>query len=319
MRNRASTYGLLAVLRVLRVVHFAGHMVDGPGRTGRMDPSDEAGVRRSVDKILEDRDVGFGYGALACGADLIVAEALLARGAELHVVLPFDADAFERTSVLPGGAHWSKRFRRCLAAATALHIVAEHRPGDHDVLFAHGTDVAMGKAILRASYLGSEAEQVVVWDEHASDSTSGTGRDVQTWGEASRVTHVVPVVRSSGPPQGEDARDRSGGPSRVVRSMLFADVRGFSRLSEAQIPRFVQHVLQPLATELDRFGSNIRFRNTWGTVSTWSSTTSGRRRNAQCPCRRPWSASTSSTPACRATWRCASAVMQVLCSRSSIR
>ena len=50
----------------------------------------------------------------------------------------------------------------------------------------------------------------------------------------------------------------------MVRCMLFADVRGFSRLSEAQIPRFVQHVLQPLATELDRFGSNIRFRNTWG-------------------------------------------------------
>ena len=30
-----------------------------------------------------------GYGQLACGADILIAEALLDRGGELHVVLPF--------------------------------------------------------------------------------------------------------------------------------------------------------------------------------------------------------------------------------------
>ena len=32
---------------------------------------------------------GVAYGALAAGADIILAEALLKRGAALHVVLPF--------------------------------------------------------------------------------------------------------------------------------------------------------------------------------------------------------------------------------------
>ena len=47
------------------------------------------------------------YGSLACGADMLVAEAILARGGELHVVLPFAEEDFLKTSVHVGGPEWS--------------------------------------------------------------------------------------------------------------------------------------------------------------------------------------------------------------------
>ena len=46
--------------------------------------------------------------------------------------------------------------------------------------------------------------------------------------------------------------------------MLFADVQGFSKLSDEQLPRFAEHVLGGLATVLDRYEESICYRNTWG-------------------------------------------------------
>lgn len=46
---------------------------------------------------------GFAWGALAAGADIVIAEHLLASDAELHVVLPCPVEQFEAQSVAPAG------------------------------------------------------------------------------------------------------------------------------------------------------------------------------------------------------------------------
>ena len=46
--------------------------------------------------------------------------------------------------------------------------------------------------------------------------------------------------------------------------MLFADVRGFSKLTDEQLPRFTTHVLGAFADVLDRYGDQVQHRNTWG-------------------------------------------------------
>ena len=46
--------------------------------------------------------------------------------------------------------------------------------------------------------------------------------------------------------------------------MLFGDVKGFSKLSEAQIPGFVEHVLGTLGRVLRQYGDQVLYRNTWG-------------------------------------------------------
>ena len=46
--------------------------------------------------------------------------------------------------------------------------------------------------------------------------------------------------------------------------MIFADVRGFSELSDEQLPRFADHVLGAFAGSLERHAVAIEHQNAWG-------------------------------------------------------
>lgn len=258
---------ILAPLSLPRVVHFCGHMVKRPGEPGRFPAGDEQGIAREIAKVLDARDVGIGYGALACGADILVAEALLARGSELHVVLPCSKDDFVELSVLPGGEEWVPRFERCFTNATSIAYATESGYLGSSDLFAFGAHVAMGKAILRSSYLATDAEQVAVWDGRPATGPAGTAVDVERWRASGRRTNIISC------PTGVDdfsldapvfPEPDEAYPPRQVRALLFADARGFSRLREHQVPKFVQEVLTPLAAVLNGFGDRVLYRNTWG-------------------------------------------------------
>src|SRR5262249_9036366 len=79
---------LLAPLRPPAVAFFSGH------RAGRLAASAEPEIAARIAEIVAARGIGYGFGALASGADILFAEALIAHGAELHVVLPLPAESF---------------------------------------------------------------------------------------------------------------------------------------------------------------------------------------------------------------------------------
>lgn len=108
-----------------RVLHFLGHIVAPAGRPGRFPAEQELEVRQAIAGLLAARDIGFGYGSLAAGADILFAEALLDRGAGLHVVLPFERDEFVDVSVRPSGDEWVERFNHCLSRATTVQYATE--------------------------------------------------------------------------------------------------------------------------------------------------------------------------------------------------
>jgi hypothetical protein len=157
---------ILDLLAVPRVVHYCGH------RLGERLPAAElARVAAEVRRCLTERRVGFAFGSLASGADLIVAEIALelglglGLGLELHVVLPFTAREFCDVSVSDAGDHWVERFSSCLSRATSVtHATQAEYLGD-DVLFDHAARVAMGKAIVRRAFSPPKP----------SNSPSGTG------------------------------------------------------------------------------------------------------------------------------------------------
>jgi tetratricopeptide (TPR) repeat protein len=71
-----------------KVVHFCGHMVAAPGAQGQLLAAGENAVAAAIRAHLGARRIGFAYGSLGAGADILFAEALLEHGAELHVALP---------------------------------------------------------------------------------------------------------------------------------------------------------------------------------------------------------------------------------------
>ena len=87
--------------------------------------------------------------------------------------------------------------------------------------------------------------------------------DVSTWRALGRKTRVIPCD-----PSGEEdkapAVTTAPGQGRVIRAMLFGDVKGFSRLEERHSLLFLKEVLGSFGDVLDRFGADVLYRNTWG-------------------------------------------------------
>jgi class 3 adenylate cyclase len=71
----------------------------------------------------------------------------------------------------------------------------------------------------------------------------------------------APPRSGSGSGGGEIADRR---PRRLVRAMLFADVRGFSKLTDEQLPVFAAHVFASFADVLESYGDVVEYSNTWG-------------------------------------------------------
>ena len=246
------------------VINYTGHMIAAVGSHGRFPASQEESVAKQIVERLEKHRVGFGYGPLASGGDILFAEALLARGAELHVVLPFARDEFIEISVAPAGPQWMRRFESCMLQASSITYATEDRYLGHDWVFAYGSFVAMGLAVLRARFLDADVLQMAVWDGVENTGMAGTSFDVRTWRNAGRTLEVItpePDAKSS--TTSKPGMPVAGG-QRELKAMLFGDVRGFSKLTESQIPAFVTHLLGAIGDVLARYGERVLFRNTWG-------------------------------------------------------
>ncbi|MBC2651893.1 hypothetical protein H7F50_08055 [Novosphingobium flavum] len=158
--------GWLDAYRPGRVIHFGGHL-------GIADTA-AAALGTRVEAVLAEQRVIAGHGALAAGADLVVAAALLARGAELHVVLPTAPESFVAQSVAPYGGFWVELYRRVADAATSLQGVTT-LGGDYQPLANRlAADVAMGAARLHAHRLETAAVQVLVTDSAGPGYGQGT-------------------------------------------------------------------------------------------------------------------------------------------------
>jgi class 3 adenylate cyclase len=253
---------VLDVLTGRAVVHYCGHLITPEGR---FRAADEGVVAKRVAGAVRAISPGYAYGSLANGGDMLWAEELLAQGAELHVVLPFAREEFVAASVAPAGARWVERFDRCLSAAASVTYATEEAFLGDDVLFRYGAELAMGLALLRARFLAAEARQLALWDGAPALGAAGTAFEVAAWESLGLpVTVVAPNGQRNGGDSKVPPNADTGAHGRVVRALLFADIRGFSKLTDEQLPRFARHVLGAFASVLEAQGAAVCSRNTWG-------------------------------------------------------
>jgi class 3 adenylate cyclase/tetratricopeptide (TPR) repeat protein len=244
------------------VAHFCGHRIAAAEMPGRFPAEAEHDVAARIEAELTRDTPRYAYGSLASGADIMWAEALLARGAELHIVLPFVRDAFVQSSVASSGPAWVERFHRCLGAALNVTYATDNAFVPDDALYRYAAELSMGLALLRARYLDADVRQLAVWDGNPDRGEAGTAFDVTTWQASGQAVSVIPIGRSPSP--NPSIGKRTAGTGRVVRALLFADVRGFSSLADEQVPQVLQHVLGAFAAVLARYDDAIEHRNTWG-------------------------------------------------------
>jgi hypothetical protein len=178
-----------------------------------MDETQQIDAERAISgraaELLREHNVGFLYGSLACGSDLVLAETALELQLEFNAVLPFDMEKFVETSVrvgdVPGKTgKWERRFHHVLANANSLMTLEPGEPVDRnlDCYFFHCFRYAAGSALQRAAMLQTDVRLIAVSDEEQPDNIAGTNQALSDWQRHNRAIDIIPYTgfrpRSSG-------------------------------------------------------------------------------------------------------------------------
>ncbi|OGF63814.1 MAG: hypothetical protein A2Y62_03435 [Candidatus Fischerbacteria bacterium RBG_13_37_8] len=259
------------------IVFCVGHMIDRPGRkTPRFPPHLETEVKNCIKKAIAELDAVIGYCSAACGTDIIFAEEMLRKKAELHVHLPFRREDFIQTSIKFAEAQWEKRFHNVLKKASTIIEPVTEAFLNSDCLFGFGNKITIGKILLHAETLGITPTLLVVWDKQKGDGPYGTSDIVDFWKKhfhenlyiiditelqpKNRIHITKKMYKSPSVHNGDKAKELK----RSIMSMLFADTVGYSRIIEEQLPFFMHKFMGAIGDLANSKKYKPTFKATWG-------------------------------------------------------
>ena len=171
-----------------RVLLFAGHRIDEPGRRRPRFPKEKEQVARQaiLSAVEEERaatgEIGHGIAGGASGGDILFHEICGQLGIPTQLYLALPADKFIVHSVAPADAMWVERFNRVLARSpTRVLQTTEEMPlwlsGKRDYSVWQRDNLWM---LYNALAQGADNVTVIVlWDRGAGDRQGGTADLVQ--------------------------------------------------------------------------------------------------------------------------------------------
>jgi len=263
-------------LRIPCVVVFTGHMIDHPNRNEARFPQDlESAVAIRIRERINSLKPGFGFSSAACGSDILFLEAMLDCGAEVSIVLPYNREQFIRDSVeiAPAPNKWRARFDGVLGRAARVITASNQRLEVGGVSYEFCNELILGLATIRAHQLDTALKPLAVWNGLSGDGPGGAASVIEMWGKFGyepEFIDLAKILKGRARP-GPELRVTTAAPSknsskfaaRIV-AILFADAVGFSKLSEAEVSRFVEHFLGAIAQLTEKFSKSIIAKNTWG-------------------------------------------------------
>ena len=189
--------------------------------------------------------------------------------------MPCDEEQFVELSVADAGEEWVARYRAAMGNAEEVIVASEEKVVMGGLSFRYAADVLDGLATMRARQYETEPHHVAVWNELPGDGAGGTYDAVRGWRSrgGGNVCIINPLELAGGahaPAVGgaetEEPEVPKAGIDPEMRAMIFADVKHFSKLTEAQgagIPNARIHP-RPLAAHASRLNPKPEFQNTWG-------------------------------------------------------
>lgn len=273
---------IIKILEIPTVVVFTGNMIDAPDRkVARFTPRMESSVKQAIINELDRLDANFAYCSAACGADIIFIEAMLERGAEVHVILPFKKEDFISTSVAFAGEEWVKRFNDVIERVESITYATDEGFLNDDILFEYCALLMSGMAILRADLLETEPVLLAVLETGDEIKPGGTSSSVLNWKKSGHKTNIIELDKLKAVHLEPDAlvteqkyisvngneianSSLSHTIARNIKTMLFADVVGFSKLGESEVPSFFVNFMEEIAHIIHSHSVSPTFCNTWG-------------------------------------------------------
>lgn len=261
-----------------RVVVFSGHMIDQPDRPQpRFPPELEPAVFAAMRTWLKDINGLIGFSSAARGADLLFLEAVNDLGGETHVVLPYHQDEFITDSVeIAGAGGWRNRFERQLAVSRVVYA-SSSRPLVGGLAYDYANQLVHGLGLVRARELETGLVGLAVWDGQPGDGLGGTASAVRQWQQHGVRVHRIAIEAGTGAPgnglevvpapvgvASPATMDEAARAEDSVMSLLFADAVGFSQMTDAEVPLFVDACLGLVARLIARDPASVPVRETWG-------------------------------------------------------
>jgi pilus assembly protein FimV len=264
---------ILDTLRPPAVVVFSGHMIDSSDRKKPRFPNEiNEKIKKEIIKQLKELNAGIGYCSAACGADILFIEAMLERGGEVNVYLPFAIEDFIETSIAFAGPDWIIRFHRIMLRVNVRYITEESYLGNDDLFQLLGK-VIMGMTQLTAQLLFSEAYFLGVIEDSQEIKPGGSADLLNIWKRKKHVRIINPVdfiddndtkeknVKNRIP--SHISSDIPFGVKRVLKCILFADIVGFSKMEEEHTPFYMFELLETVSQSLKKL-KQPEILNTWG-------------------------------------------------------
>jgi class 3 adenylate cyclase len=204
-------------------------------------------------------------------------EAMLARGAEVHILLPFSREDFMFTSINFAGPEWISRFEHALDSATSVTFASEEAFLGDTVLFGFTASLLAGMARLRARQLESPVTMLTVLDPDAEHLDGGTRDTLEAWRTSAlpavnidlaairdRNAPTAPSLAGDSEPVTANHPIATSDMSRQIATMMFADIVGFSKLCEASTAAFFIEFLSRVEQIIEDCVIKPTFCNTWG-------------------------------------------------------
>jgi class 3 adenylate cyclase len=177
-------------------------------------------------------------------------------------VLPYEKASFfdDSVDIIPG-SDWGERSQRILDRATEIVTVSGQRLAAGSVSYDYANQVLHGLAIMRAGQLETDLIPLAVWNGETGDGRGGTASTVDRWralGYTVELINLKEILRNEHPGLTVSTDEDSPSPAPAepeparpelpeIVGIMFADVKGFSKLKEEETPRFVQHFLGMIA------------------------------------------------------------------------
>lgn len=232
-----------------------------------------AKVRETVAHKLDDLGARAALCGAAAGYELLFAEAMLNRlDAKLDIVLPWAKNEFLRTSIAPFegcpmGFSWGTLFQRVLAEASRVRELGQLFEPGASVDWQFTQEVTAGIALIVAKQLRLDLLPIGITDPRLESNTAEMSSSVQLWQGQLGVKPVMinlPQEQISLPFSLPSARSEKPTLHREVKTMLFADVVGYCKLTESVMPEFVEVFLGRLSQLISQTSTPPRYLNMWG-------------------------------------------------------
>lgn len=259
-----------AWLPIPGVAIFTGHRIDaGDRHSPRFPTSLETQVKEAISNWLVEHNIRACVCSAANGADILFLEALQSfEGCDTRIVLPFSEAQFQAESVRNGeDESWVPRFQQVMQKASRVTMASSDRVGQGGQPFDYANRIIIGQGLILAKELQTTLTGLAVWNGQVGDGSGGTAHAIERWRQQDLTVYTIDlsspqsvssapaplVIRCEGPnceiklPATATAPPTADERATPVMSMLFADVEGFSKLTDREVELFITHFLGRVA------------------------------------------------------------------------